>query len=650
MLPRLRKIQFFSLEEGIAVGEGAGTDPSGVYATDDGGKSWQAMPGKSSPGWLSAEFMNPDAGILVGVRDSLGIALERTVSLPRFERFGMRNRHAITLDRERSGWLVGDGGLVLRTENDGIVWQVPVRPLPAGVRETFDFRTVFSRDGHVWLAGNPGSTIWHSSDLGQTWQMQRTGQTVPLAKLHFASAERGWGVGALGTVVRTGDGGRTWQALRGEGRRAALLSLYGRTGQVSLGLIAEMSAEQGYRSLVSVVARDGEGADGINDAEANDRFHEAVTSAGGSAGQVGWQLPVSIPGLDRDLDRLVAEWNRRTENRLDEVLIGTLVRQLRTWRPNVLIIDEPETGGPLARLIGEAAKQAVVRAADATSYLEHRELAGLEPWQVQKMFVRLPAGTLGQVHVEPFRFLPHVGETTNIIATTAEGLFLSETDLAIRRESFRLLGGPDEKRTGTSRESSAAATSQFGSGAGGLFAGISLPTGGPARRTRVRFDDTDLEARQKAIQKMRNFAAYSEKMLDDQRRAGQLIAQLPDLARGLSDSDAAWQLMHLAERYQETGQWELGELTLIELMEKYPGQPAALRAVQRLMQAWGSNEVTWRRLRKSSTELKRQQNRPDASVPAAVQFAEARLQKQAQKDQSHCLQQRRRRTRGPVGH
>src|SRR5262249_43982880 len=150
-----------------------------------------------------------------GVRGSLGIALERNVTLPRFERIGLRNRNAITLDRERSGWIVGDGGLVLRTENEGVVWQAPARPLPLGIPETFDFRTVFSRDGHVWLAGNPGTTIWHSPDAGRTWQMQRTGQTVPLAKLCFTSLERGWGVGALGTILCTDDGGRTWCTVRG---------------------------------------------------------------------------------------------------------------------------------------------------------------------------------------------------------------------------------------------------------------------------------------------------------------------------------------------------------------------------------------------------------------------------------------------------
>lgn len=625
LLPRIRKIRFFSLEEGIAVGEGTGQEPSGVFVTDDGGKSWRALAGKASPGWLSAEFLNPDAGILVGVRDSLGMAVEGTVALPRFEKVGLRSRHAITLDRERSGWLVGDGGLVLHTKNDGIVWQAPPRPLPAGIRETFDFHTVISRDGHVWLAGNPGSAVWHSPDAGRTWQMQRTGQTAPLARLWFASPERGWGVGALGTIVRTIDGGRTWRAVRGDGRRVALLTLSGHTREVSLGLIAEMSAEQGYRSLVSVVARDEDGAPGLNDAEAHDRFHDAVTTAAGSAGETGWQLPLAIPGLDRDLDRLIADWNRRTENRLDEVLIGALVRQLRTWRPTVLIIEQPDTGGALARLIGEAAKQAVARAADPTSFLDHQELAGLEPWQVEKIFLRLPAGSSGQVNIEPFHFLPHVGETTNLVAGTAAAMFLDEHEFAIRREAYRLLVDPRETQSRTSQGARAASTLPVTGAAGGIFAGISLATGGPARRALPRLDDTHLEARQKAIRKMRNFSAYSEQLLDDPRRAGQLIAQLPDLARGLSDSDAAWQLMHLAERYQETGHWELGELALIELTEKFPDQPAALSAVQRLMHSWGSSEVSWRRLKSASTEHKRQETRPDLSVPAAIEYAEARL-------------------------
>ncbi len=620
-LPRIRKIKFFTPDDGVIVGEGTGVEPGGAYATDDGGQSWRALPGKAAPGWLSADFFNPDAGVLVGVRDSVALAMEGKLVVPtRFERSGVRGRYDVTLREGRGGWLVGDGGLVRRTENEGLVWQDPPSPLPQGTRDVFDFRTVCCRGDKVWLAGNPGSTVWHSPDAGNTWLKQRTGQSIPLARLQFTTDERGWGVGALGTMLRTNDGGNTWKAVRGGGRRAALMMLYGRGRQVSLGLIAELSGEAGYRSVVSVVAHEDDDEGGVNEAEWSDRFHEAVTTAGGSAAQVGWQLPLVIPGLERDFDRLVADWNRRTENRLDELLVGAIVRQIRTWRPNVLVIEQPESGDALSRLIGQAAQKAVDQAADSTCFLEQQELAGLETWQVQKIFVRLPEGSSGQVNVDPFQYLPHLGETTNMVAATARGMFLEHNEVALHREAYRLV--PRRKT-----DDRAAAF------AGGLFAGISIPAGSAARRAWIPLDDTGLEARLESIRKQRNFAAISERVIDDQRQAGQLIAQLPEISRGLPAVEAAWQLMHLADQYQATGQWEWAELTLIELCEKYPDQPAALRAMQRLVQSWGSSEVTWRRLKKTATEQGVYQNQPDTSVPAAIEYVEARLQRQAQSAQ-----------------
>src|SRR4029077_21165413 len=51
--------------------------------------------------------------------------------------------------------------------------------------------------------------------------------------------------------------------------------------------------------------------------------------------------------------------------------------------------------------------------------------------------------------------------------------------------------------------------------------------------------------------------------------------------------------------------------------------------MQRLVQLWGSGEVTWRRLRKSSTEERRDENHPEATAPAIIEQVEARLRKQA---------------------
>ena len=97
------------------------------------------------------------------------------------------------------------------------------------------------------------------------------------------------------------------------------------------------------------------------------------------------------------------------------------------------------------------------------------------------------------------------------------------------------------------------------------------------RRAWTLTDDTGLAVRLEGIRKQRDFAAVSKKVIGEDRQAGALIARLSDVSRGLPPAEAAWQLMHLADQYQAAGHWEWAELTMIELCEKYPDQPAALR-------------------------------------------------------------------------
>ena len=49
-LSRIRKVKFFSRDDGVAIGEGSGGEPSGVFVTADGGQSWVSLPGHSAMG------------------------------------------------------------------------------------------------------------------------------------------------------------------------------------------------------------------------------------------------------------------------------------------------------------------------------------------------------------------------------------------------------------------------------------------------------------------------------------------------------------------------------------------------------------------------------------------------------------------------
>lgn len=618
-LPRLTRIKFFSEDEGFAVGQGSEDQPSGVFFTDDGGASWRDVPGQVSPGWFAADFLNEEVGVVAGPRGRVALLKGEQLTLPRVESLGLRGLHDVVLQRPRSGWLVGDGGLVLHTDNAGLVWEAPPTALPDGTREACDFRAVCCRGKQVWLAGEPGSVIWHSADAGNTWEKQKTEQTVPLTAIHFATETCGCAVGALGTIIQTFDGGSTWETARGGERRVALMFLQGNQTQLSLKPMVENSGELGYRSLISVVASNDLSTAGSGETAFPSRLEEAVSLAGGSAARVDWRLPLVIPGLERDFDKLVAEWKRRTEGRLEEILIGGIVRQLRTWRPSVLVLEKPAETDALTRLINQAAIKAVEQARDATRFIEQQELAGLQPWQVEKVYLHLPSGSTGHVQIDSHQYLARLQQTVHGAASPPESLLFEQTASPPLRETYRLLRTQWDDR-------------QEGAIAASFFGGLSISPGSDARRNLAAIDDRDLAARQKLAQRQRNFASITDRSLDDPRKAGQLIAQLSEAVQGMSDVQGALQLAELAERYHEHGQWELAELAMVELVGKYPDQPAAQRAMQQLIQYWASAEITWRRLRKSSNSHQRERTDPSQISQAIVQI-EARLARQAREEE-----------------
>ena len=63
---------------------------------------------------------------------------------------------------------------------------------------------------HVWIVGF-NSVIVHTPDGGKTWNMQKSGVTVPLCDVSFVNIQTGWIAGRVGTLLSTEDGGKTWE-------------------------------------------------------------------------------------------------------------------------------------------------------------------------------------------------------------------------------------------------------------------------------------------------------------------------------------------------------------------------------------------------------------------------------------------------------
>lgn len=118
--------------------------------------------------------------------------------------------------RTDSGYVaVGERGHVLLSD-DGLNWKQVSVP----TRSTLT--TVSAQGDLIWAAGHDG-VILHSSDAGKSWQRQRAqpwsadSQELtngsPIIDSLFVSATEGYMVGAYSMLLKTVDGGATWNSV-----------------------------------------------------------------------------------------------------------------------------------------------------------------------------------------------------------------------------------------------------------------------------------------------------------------------------------------------------------------------------------------------------------------------------------------------------
>lgn len=76
--------------------------------------------------------------------------------------------------------------------------------------------------GDALVAVGERGFILRSEDGGKSWQQMEAPVSVTLTRVTFPTAEQGWAVGHAGVVLHSGDGGRSWH-LQLDGRQAAQL-------------------------------------------------------------------------------------------------------------------------------------------------------------------------------------------------------------------------------------------------------------------------------------------------------------------------------------------------------------------------------------------------------------------------------------------
>ncbi|SFJ53995.1 YCF48-related protein [Planctomicrobium piriforme] len=578
-LPYLRHIQFFDLSNGIAVGERSTDYPSGALQTTDGGLTWNPLTAKKSGTWIAASFVSADRGILGGTQGTQA-AVDRSSILPA----GSGSKalfawHGASLDLQGQGWMAGDGAALVRTVNHGVSWQSVQENLPSQLDDFTNFACVLHRGTNVWVAGTPGSVIWHSPDAGTTWRPARTGDPTPLTAIQFIDDQQGIAVGQLGKICVTRDGGRNWTAVRGGQRRLACLALQTHAARTALPFLTRWSREEGYRTAVMIATRRDLGEDAHAVQQLDMRLAHAVQTAGGSRGWIDWRLPLALPLIEGDRDQLLEEWTLLTDRRLSDVLLASLVGEIRTWRPSVLLIDERRDGEYATELLQRAIEKAMSLAADPTFALNQTQIAGLAPWTVKKLVLQRKDGTAGTVRLDPFEILPRQQSTLDVATASAQGQLHQRVNGNVLHTEFLI--------SRTQGEPAPSDRMVFGD----------LALGSDARREMPPIRTLDYDRLTQEINHRRTVTAASARIIADPERAGMLLGQLKEIIAPLSPEQAAQQLSVLGRMYHQRGEWSLAESVYSELIVRYPDQPPAVDAMLWLMQFWTSAEMNWQRLR-----------------------------------------------------
>jgi len=192
-----------------------------IYHSSDSGKNWAKQnSGEKETTICDGVFLNASIGWMVGIN---GTILHTTDGGARWTRQNTGTKQhlfGISFVDEKHGWAVGEWGTIIHTSDGGATWSSQHKEMDKSFNNIF-----FVDTQNGWLVGERG-TLLHTTDGGATWNPQ-TPKAFERASLEeqlenpppslfgvcFSDKNTGWACGIPGTIIKTTDGGTTWEVL-----------------------------------------------------------------------------------------------------------------------------------------------------------------------------------------------------------------------------------------------------------------------------------------------------------------------------------------------------------------------------------------------------------------------------------------------------
>lgn len=118
-----------------------------------------------------------------------------------------QNLNAVAFPDGNHGWAAGKLGAISATVDGGLNWEQQTSPME---EEVTDLEMVDLQHG---MACGAGGHVWWTEN-GKSWEVSQAGAGKHLRALCMADAKNAWICGDTGTLLKTGDGGKSWEAVQ----------------------------------------------------------------------------------------------------------------------------------------------------------------------------------------------------------------------------------------------------------------------------------------------------------------------------------------------------------------------------------------------------------------------------------------------------
>ncbi|MDR0390886.1 MAG: hypothetical protein LBH59_03190 [Planctomycetaceae bacterium] len=630
--PFFHHVKMFDHLRGIIAGESSEHCPSGLFVTKDGGRTWHAHQTDKTDGWINADFIDEKTGIGINTQNEIyPTNFNNKINLPneklpnknntkfnqvKFAKIETKldtvadikniNASAVVDDSSNqiNGWLVGGGGCILKTTDKGLNWNLAVEKLPIGeAAMNLDLSTIEVVGDNIWVAGSPGTFVYHSNDAGKTWKATPSGINATIRKIVFVDNLNGWAVGDLGTIIATTDGGLNWTTQRTGAKRLAVLGVFGKTSEkIPFEAFVHLCANQGYIGGATFIFRDKMQYDNskhIENAVGIDAAHEAMLRVGASTAFELTGLQTSQDDVQTTYEQLINQINKNTNNKETEQIRKNLVCAIRQWQPDVIIgTNINSTKNPVREFVLREIMEAVKLAADASVYPEQITQLGLTTWQVKKVHLALldessvdSKSSIGEINIRTTDPLVRLGGSISEAAYISHGL--------VEREWWAkpaVLGF-------TTPFDIAPTTGNLD-----LFAGIDAKV-----NIAKRFTITDYSAHWVAVTQRIKKQQYTDRIIRDMikntKAKGkslsevQLVSYAEELTRKVDRDCAVQTLTDIGRCYHANGDIESAAEAYGIIVNQYADHPLAGHALLWTLQYYAAEETGWREILKNPSTI-----------------------------------------------